>query len=248
MRYRQVRTIPTDTRCARDIMMTMRRFTTAGFATISALAAFTGAVADEIGQPARLSVEVTDRDGQPVGDVVIYAKNNGVDDDQRLPSITAVMDQIDRAFVPHILVAQAGGLVEFPNSDTISHHVYSFSETKPLELPLYRGTTHPPLLFDVPGLVVLGCNIHDDMLGYIIVVDTPYFSKSDVDGRAELVGLAPGDYSIHVWTPRLRENSLPPALHVVLIDAEERQISVQFIEKLFPPHASYGGGLSRPVY
>ena len=226
----------------------MRRLTTASFATISAMAAVTGVIAAEIGQPARLNVEVTDRDGQPVGDVVIYAKNSGVDDDQRPHPITAVMDQIDRTFVPHILVAQAGGLVEFPNSDTISHHVYSFSETKPFELPLYRGTTHPPLLFDVPGLVIVGCNIHDDMLGYIIVVDTPYFSKSNVDGQAELFGLAPGDYSIHVWTPRLRQNSLPPASHVALIDAEEREISVRFTEKLSPPHTSDGGGLSRSLY
>ena len=248
IRYGQVRTIPTDTRCARDIMMTMRRLTAAGFTTISAIAAVTGVIAAEIGQPARLNVGVTDRDGQPVGDVVIYATKNGVDDVQRPHPITAVMDQIDTNFVPHILIAQAGALIEFPNSDTISHHVYSFSEARPLELPLYKGTTHPALLFDVPGLVILGCNIHDDMLGYIIVVDTPYFSKSNVDGQAELVGLAPGDYSIHVWTPRLRENSLPPALHIVLIDAEERQISVQFTEKLLPPHASYSGGLSRPVY
>ena len=243
-------------------MMTTRRLTTASFATIWVMVATPCVIADEIGQLARLSVEVTDRDGQlarlsvevtdrdgqPVGDVVIYAKKNGVDDDQRTYPITAVMDQIDSNFVPHILVAQAGALIEFPNSDTVSHHVYSFSETRPLELPLYKGTTHPPLLFDVPGLVILGCNIHDDMLGYIIVVDTPYFSKSNVDGQAELFGLVPGDYSIHVWTPRLRQNSLPPASHVALIDAEEREISVRFTEKLSPPHASDGGGLSRSLY
>ncbi len=229
-------------------MMTTRRLTTASFATIWVMVATPCVIAGEIGQLARLSVEVTDRDGQPVGDVVIYAKKNGVDDDQRTYPITAVMDQIDSNFVPHILVAQAGALIEFPNSDTVSHHVYSFSETRPLELPLYRGTTHPPLLFDVPGLVILGCNIHDDMLGYIIVVDTIYFSTSNVDGQAELFGLVPGDYSIHVWTPRLRQNSLPPASHVALIDAEEHEISVRFTEKLSPPHASDGGGLSRSLY
>ena len=171
IRYRQVRTIPTDTRCVRDIMMTMRSLTTASFATIWVMVATPCVIADEIGQLARLSVGVTDRDGQPVGDVVIYATKNSVDDDQRPHPITAVMDQIDTNFVPHILIAQAGALIEFPNSDNISHHVYSFSEARPLELPLYKGTTHPPLLFDVPGLVILGCNIHDDMLGYIIVVD-----------------------------------------------------------------------------
>lgn len=86
------------------------------------------------------------------------------------------------------------------------------------------------------------------MLGYILVVDTPYFSQSNVDGQTELVGLAPGDYSIQVWTPRLRENSLPPELQISLIDAEERQMRVRFTEKLSPPHTSDRGGLSRPVY
>ncbi len=229
-------------------MVTMRRLSTASIAAIAAMVATPCVIAGELWQPARLTVEVTDRDGQPVGDVVIYATKNGADDDRQPHPATAIMDQIGTAFVPHILVIQVGSLVEFPNSDSISHHVYSFSEAKSLELPLYRGTTHPPLIFDVPGLVILGCNIHDEMLGYILVVDTPYFSQSNVNGQTELVGLAPGDYSIQVWTPRLRENSLPPELQISLIDAEERQMRVRFTEKLSPPHTSDRGGLSRPVY
>ena len=229
-------------------MMMGWRLTTASLATIGVMGATPGVIADEVGQPARLTVEVTDRDGQPDGNVVIDATKTGADDDQQPHPVTAIMDQVDTAFVPHILVIQVRSLVEFPNSDSISHHVYSFSEAKSLELPLYRGTTHPPLVFDVPGLVILGCNIHDEMLGYILVVDTPYFSQSNVDGQTDLVGLAPGYYSIQVWTPRLRENSLPAELHITLTDAEERQIGVRISEKLSPSHASDRGGLSRPVY
>ncbi len=68
----------------------------------------------------------------------------------------------------------------------MSHHVYSFSEAKTFELALYKGNAHPPLVFDRPGVVVLGCNIHDSMLGYILVVDTPHFASTDAAGALSL--------------------------------------------------------------
>src|SRR6185369_15743248 len=85
----------------------------------------------------------------------------------------------------------------------------SFSEPKQFELPLYKGNAHPPLVFDRAGVVVLGCNIHDSMLGYILVVDTPHFASTDAQGSLSLDGLSPDEYSLHVWTPRLRPNDMP---------------------------------------
>ena len=114
----------------------------------------------------------------------------------------AVMDQRNTAFEPGVLVIQAGTAVSFPNSDTVRHQVYSFSPAKPFELPLYSGTPPEPVVFDAPGVVVVGCNIHDWMIGWIVVLDTPPHARSDADGLARLE-VPDGAYRLQAWHPRL---------------------------------------------
>jgi plastocyanin len=116
----------------------------------------------------------------------------------------AVMDQQNKEFVPHVLAVPLGTPVAFPNRDNIRHHVYSFSTAKRFELPLYIGTPATPVVFDKPGVVVLGCNIHDWMVGYVYVVATPYFAKTGPDGRAHVSELPPGGYEARVWHPRMK--------------------------------------------
>lgn len=118
------------------------------------------------------------------------------------PGATAVMDQRDSTFVPGVLPVQVGTAVSFPNSDRVQHQVYSFSTPKPFELPLYAGTPRAPILFDQPGVVVVGCNIHDWMIGYIVVLDTPHFGKSRAEGKVRVTA-PPGRYTLRVWHPRL---------------------------------------------
>jgi hypothetical protein len=113
------------------------------------------------------------------------------------------VDQIDKEFVPYVKAVRAGSYVQFPNKDNIRHHVYSFSPPKRFELPLYRGTPAQPVLFDKPGIIKLGCNIHDWMVGYIYVTETPYFGKTAGEGLVELDGLPPGRYRVRVWHPRI---------------------------------------------
>ncbi|HEU0151854.1 MAG TPA: methylamine utilization protein [Arenimonas sp.] len=120
------------------------------------------------------------------------------------PGATAVMDQRDSTFVPGVLAVQVGTSVSFPNSDRVQHQVYSFSKPKPFELPLYAGTPREPVTFDRPGVVVVGCNIHDWMIGYIVVLDTPYFATSGDDGAIRLQA-PPGRYTLRVWHSRLAE-------------------------------------------
>ena len=107
-----------------------------------------------------LEVTVLDVDGQPVPDVVIYVESASSEERSQLAA-TAVMDQVDTRFVPHVLVVQSGTSVEFPNSDIIAHHVYSFSTPNQFVLPLYKGDLHPPVRFEHAGVVTVGCNIHD---------------------------------------------------------------------------------------
>ncbi len=131
-------------------------------------------------QPVTLSV--TDQHGTPLPDVVITLDQSTADK----PSATHIMDQINQSFVPHVLVIRKGDEVQFPNSDNIRHHVYSFSEAKPFELKLYSGKPEAPVNFERAGLVVLGCNIHDSMLGYIYVTDSAVTGVTDSNGRLTL--------------------------------------------------------------
>jgi hypothetical protein len=99
-----------------------------------------------------------------------------------------------------------GSRVRFPNHDSVRHQVYSFSAAKKFELPLYSGGAAPTVAFDTPGVVALGCNIHDWMVGYVYVSETPYFAKTDKDGTALLKDLPAGDYNVRVWQPSMRES------------------------------------------
>ena len=109
------------------------------------------------------------------------------------------LEQIDKEFVPKVKPVFVGSTVAFPNKDSVRHHVYSFSPAKRFELPLYAGVPSQPVLFDKAGVVVLGCNIHDWMIGYIYVSESPWFAKTGADGRAQITDLPPRDYSLRVW-------------------------------------------------
>jgi hypothetical protein len=145
------------------------------------------------------------------------------------------MNQHDLAFSPHLLVVETGAAVEFPNDDAVSHHVYSFSDARRFDFTVVSESVHAPLIFDTPGLVVLSCNIHDDMLGYILVVATPHFEKTDGDGRAVLGSLPPGRYELSIWTPRAKSKDLPEAAIVDVGTGETVEFAHRF-DKLYAPH------------
>jgi plastocyanin len=187
---------------------------------------------------ATITIEFTDRDQSPVAEVVLYAVPAPETAAPLGKPRPRVMNQIGEQFVPHILIAQTGAAIEFPNHDNVNHHVYSFSSAKAFELPLYKGSVYPPVVFNQPGIIVLGCNIHDHMEAHIVVVDTPYFSKSDARGRGEIDGLPPGEYSLHVWTSRLRMQSLPDPRTISVTGDEALRLNVQFQDRLRPAHTS----------
>jgi plastocyanin len=165
-----------------------------------------------------LVVEVRDPQGAPLADAVIYCTPEGRSMASAGGGGTAVMDQKNKTFVPHVLPVQVGTAVKFPNSDDIQHHVYSFSPAKKFELPLYKGTPANPIVFSTAGIVTLGCNIHDKMNGYIVVLDTPFFEKTEATGRVEFTNLQPGKYSVRAWQPDMSEE--PAAQTVSIGDAD----------------------------
>src|SRR5450631_3267820 len=167
-------------------------------------------------QGAEMRVLVKDYKGKLVADAVVLAVP--VDPRGALharPPADAV-DQVDKQFVPYVKPIFVGSTVRFPNSDNIRHQVYSFSPAKKFELPLYSGTDAPPIIFDKPGVVVLGCNIHDWMIGYIYVSETPFFTKTGPLGTAVIDDMPPGEYTVRVWHPGMEHGEETTARQVTL--------------------------------
>lgn len=172
---------------------------------------------------ATLDLRLEDQDGQPVDDAVVYV----VSVDGQPPASTpqdVQVDQIDESFVPHVRATTVGSRVSFPNSDHIRHHVYSFSEVRTFELPLYIGIPAAPIVFEKAGVVTLGCNIHDHMLGYILVLDTPWFAEVQ-QGAASIAGLPAGELRVEVWHPRLANGAETRTLTAT--DAATTTLSLQ---------------------
>ena len=157
-----------------------------------------------------VSIHVVDQQGAPVPNAVIMLPDAVPAPIAPKP---AVMDQVERQFRPYVLTVGRGTSVSFPNSDNIRHHVYSFSSPKVFELKLYAGKPEAPILFDRPGIVVLGCNIHDGMVGYIVVSEGAVWAQTDEQGITTLE-LPDEATEVRVWHPQQKGNlaALTPIL------------------------------------
>ena len=154
-------------------------------------------------QSAEIVASVVDQQGRPVADAVVVAVPAGGAVRAPAKAREDVVDQVDKEFVPRVQVVLVGTSVSFPNNDNVRHQVYSFSPAKRFELPLYAGVPAQPVVFDKPGVVVLGCNIHDWMVGFVYVSESPYFAKTGPDGKATLGDLPQRGYVVRVWHPQL---------------------------------------------
>jgi plastocyanin len=179
---------------------------------------------------AELQVAVVDANGNPLADAVVSATpleaSTGAAADTAEPLPGAVIAQQNLQFVPRVTAIRRGAAVRFPNRDNILHNVYSFSKAKKFQLPLYRDEPPGPVIFDEPGVVVLGCNIHDWMVAYIYVLDTPYFASTGTDGGMSLVGLPGGDYTVEAWHPRMKKRGSTPALQIELGAADSVRVEL----------------------
>ena len=152
-------------------------------------------------------VLIQDKQQAPMENVVVIIEPQGV----TLPiseGKVAQIDQVNREFVPHVQLVQTNTEVSFPNFDDIRHHVYSFSDAKRFELPLYKGTPSDPVRFDQSGIVTLACNIHDHMLGYLYVTDSPWYALTDASGLVTINLPQAEQYIVRAWFPGLGPDNL----------------------------------------
>lgn len=181
---------------------------------------------------ATLVITVLTADGRPLPGTVVTA--HPLDASSRKPEpVKAVMDQVNRAFVPDLLVIPVGSTVAFPNSDSVSHQIYSFSPAKRFQLPLYHGTPYPPVRFEQAGVVTLGCNIHDEMVGYLVVTDAPYYGRTDAKG-AWSDEVARGRYHITIWHPRMRDVAADLERELTVGEADHAELTLRLTKSLTP--------------
>jgi plastocyanin len=186
-----------------------------------------------------LQVQVQDQHGLPVADAVATLRPlpsaAGAGDEQlpvRKPQ-TKLIDQRDETFIPYVEIFHPQDQVIFHNSDGTRHHVYSFAPSKAFEMVLKPGESSAALLLDKPGTIAVGCNIHDQMISYLVVTDAPLAGKTDASGRLHFDGLPAADYQLHIWHPRLRPGAEVPALSV-LLDSSQASAERSFRLQLLP--------------
>lgn len=177
---------------------------------------------------APLEVTVHDAAGRALPDAVVFLESPAARAATR-PLAGFEIAQEERRFLPEVAVVTLGTDVQFPNRDSVRHHVYSFSPAKTFDLKLYSGKPANPVVFDKPGPVALGCNIHDWMVGFVYVVESPWFAKTARTGTAR-IDLADGEYDLKVWHPWQRAEL--PAQRVKVGGAESQ---LTFKVDLNPP-------------
>lgn len=169
---------------------------------LRSLAALTLVGASLAAGAATVNVSVIDSAGKPLPNAVVTLEPaSGKAVFKPMPS--REVGQKKKQFTPQVTVITVGTQLTFPNWDTVRHHVYSFSPVKTFELKLYPAGPSAPITFDKPGIATLGCNIHDVMAAWIVVVETPNFALTDAQGQAHVPSVAAGSYRLRVWHPGL---------------------------------------------
>ncbi len=181
---------------------------------------------------ADLVVTVTTPDGKPLADAVITLPSNGA-----RPAFPWKLEvaQKDKQFAPFVLVAPVGSDVAFPNFDKFRHHVYSFSKGNKFELELYGKEDKRTVAFKTAGTAAIGCNIHDQMVGFVRVVDTPFAAKTGEAGAATIMSAPDGKTKLTVWHPHAKSKD-NIAVSDVTISGETRVTVVVDLSTSAPAH------------
>jgi plastocyanin len=198
---------------------------------LSSMLALTTATMVARAWSATILVAVQTPEGQPLPGAVVTLRGLTAVNHPSVP-VQTVMDQVDRAFEPDLLVVPVGSTVAFPNSDSVSHQIYSFSAAKRFQLPLYKGRPYPPVRFDQVGLVTLGCNIHDSMLAYVVVTDAPFFGRTDPAGSWS-AEVPQGTYRVTVWHPRMHEDA-ELERQMMVGDGDRAALTLRLVKPLLP--------------
>lgn len=150
-----------------------------------------------------LTVKVIDTQAQAVSDIVVYARPSSGSEKLPVNTQALVIGQENKMFAPYVTVMQKGQAINFVNRDDITHHIYSVSGNNRFEFKIKAGETIKTQSMLASEEIAMGCNIHDWMSGYTLVVDTPYYGKTDALGQLTFTLPQSGEYVITAWHPQL---------------------------------------------
>ena len=171
---------------------------------------------------AAVDVFVTDQRERPLQFAVAFLT---LAEGKEIPYKAAVavneIGQRDEEFRPYVSMISRSASLKFSNGDRTAHHVYSFSDAKPLDVVVPSGSPSEDYVFEKSGAVSLGCNIHDHMAAFLYVAPSPYFGITDENGMIELIDVPPGTYLLWTWHPRL-PRSTPKETAITVGDADAR--------------------------
>jgi plastocyanin len=193
---------------------------------------------------ANVPVRITDQNGDPAANAVIVLSNDMTAAGRLLPGqlpTSKLVDQRNETFIPHVTVIPRNGEVSFANTDAPLHQVYSFSPVKQFELSLAPGETSTGIVFDRVGVAAIGCNIHDHMIAYIFVTDSPWTVITDENGQANVSDVPAGTYNAEIWHPRIPPATETPNSRLIIGDAGARlEISIDLLPDR-NEHRAHGG-------
>jgi plastocyanin len=183
---------------------------------------------------AMVTATVVDQDGVPVADAVIALFPDAAAPPPPAMRLATqkIIDQRNETFIPLVTIVPKGGQIVFANNDTTKHQVYSFSAIKQFEITLPQGAKSAPFVFDKPGVAALGCNIHDHMIAYVYVAESPWTAITGKDGHVTISEVPDGAYEARLWHPRLPPARNPPSVHAVIAQTSG---AVNFNVRLLPP-------------
>lgn len=158
--------------------------------------------------------------------VVVFL--DGVKGEFAPPAEISKMASQDKAFVPEVLPILKGTTVHFPNNDKIYHNAFSLSKNKPFDLGLYKkgADANKTVTFDKPGLVKVYCNIHEKMIGHIVVLENPYYSLSNKEGKFLIPNVPAGKYKMTAW----QRFGNPVTKEITIADSGEFKVDLQLVK------------------
>ena len=169
---------------------------------------------------ADIVVKVTNDKGEPIAGAVVSFTPFAGDAAAPSPSLTpVVVNQRDLQFQPLVTTVPVGQTVRFTNEDEVLHHVFSFSKPKRFDLKLFGRDEPQDVTFDKPGVVAVGCNIHDNMIAYVNVIEAPFSGVSDLDGLVSLPDAPDAEGAVAVWHPLMRARGNAIELPITQADA-----------------------------
>ncbi len=157
------------------------------------------------------------------GNVVVYLEGEDLKKEYPPPEEHTALDQKNLVFIPRVLPILKGTTVDFLNSDDVQHNVFAPGKVEKFNLGTWGLGGVRSYTFNKPGEVVILCNVHSEMVAYIVILESPYFATTDTDGNFKIENIPPGDYVLKTWHEKMKS----PSQEITIAEGEAKEINLE---------------------